>query len=108
MDTKVFRLNTGEIIIGKSTGPTNQGGVSRVIDAFSFEVRQMAPNQPPQGGLVPWPPFQKEEKDRVTLIPVESLTVMPYDPTDNIKDAYEQVTSNLLLPPKKSLILTAG
>ena len=101
-EVKLYRLTTGEDLIGKSI----QGEGNNPIDfehiekPFVLIPMQGQPGKPMQIGFHPYIPYTK---DTVIKIPKDKI-ITTATPDENILSAYEQNTSSLVKPTGPKLI----
>jgi len=97
-EVKIIRLSTGEDVIGKIESKDTT--FTHIKQAFVIIPTQSAPGQPVQLMLTPYMPYSADQ----TIVISTDKIVTIVQPKDEIISAYQQNTSSILTPGKKSLI----
>lgn len=96
---RLYRLSTGEDVIGTSTESDIAGSVA-IKKPFVLIPMQGQPGKPMQIGFHPYIPYTKDE----VIYIKEANIITETTPDDNMLNAYQQNTGKILTP--KSKIIT--
>ena len=96
---KLWRLTTGEDIIGNRADETEEG-YTLIKKPFVLIPMQGKPGQPMQIGFHPYIPYTKDQVIKIKKNNIMAETL----PDDKMVDAYEKNTSSIVQPNKKSII----
>ena len=96
---RLYRLSTGEDMIGTSTESDIAGSVA-IKKPFVLIPMQGQPGKPMQIGFHPYIPYTKDE----VIYIKEANIITETTPDDNMLNAYQQNTGKILTP--KSKIIT--
>jgi len=96
---RLYRLSTGEDMIGTSTESDIAGSVA-IKKPFVLIPMQGQPGKPMQIGFHPYIPYTKDE----VIYIKEANIITETTPDDNMINAYQQNTGSLITP--KSKIIT--
>ena len=97
---KLYRLTTGEDMIGTPVEEDTTDLVQAIKKPFVLIPLQGKPGQPMQIGFHPYIPYTKDQ-----VIKIKKNNIMAEsNPDDKMVDAYEKNTSSIVQPNKKSII----
>lgn len=95
--TKLYRLTTGEDVIGAPVDEETTETHQAIKQPFVLIPMQGQPGQPMNIGFHPYIPFTKQ---KIIQIKKENI-ICETDPDTGILDAYKKNTSTVITPPKK-------
>ncbi len=93
---KLWRLTTGEDIIGNRADETEEG-YTLIKKPFVLIPMQGKPGQPMQIGFHPYIPYTKDEVIKIKDINIITETT----PDTHLQSTYEKQTSSILTPKSK-------
>lgn len=93
---KLFRLCTGEELIGKMTKMNNS-------HYFVRDITILIPTQSNSLGLAPFMPYAKTDESGVVFHEKDIMFML--DPIDDLANRYKEIHGDLLIPSEKKIIL---
>ena len=103
MTVKVWRLSSGEEIIGEDVSPDDQYNAVSIKNPAIIQLMQEHPGSQPQMGMGPLLPMAKKDTASVTIS--KNAIMYEYEPLEGLANEYNAMHGGLVTASTPSLII---